>query len=169
MRRSESAEAYSALASRCSLARSAGDGCEAGNGGPDATVLSYEDFVSSLRIARAWAAARASLVKRIMVRVSRFQGSGIERRAHFDNAEATSLLSSGGRSRISFKLGVCSASERTTVLICWKRPLALQNCATAKPSLSSFALRSTSEIPRSRSYEPRATTFSLARFERAKP
>lgn len=67
MRRSESAEAYSALASRCSLARSAGDGCEAGNGGPDAIVLSYEDFVSSLRIARAWAAARASLVKRIMV------------------------------------------------------------------------------------------------------
>ena len=101
--------------------------------------------------------------------VSRFQSSGDKERAHFDNAEATSLLSSGGRARTFFQLGVCSASERTTVLICSKRPLALQNCATAKPSFSSFALRSMSEMPRSRSYVPRATTFSRARFERAKP
>jgi hypothetical protein len=68
MRRSDSAEAQSAEASKCSLARSAGDGCEAGRGGPGATVVSDEDLVMSLRIARDCADASVSLSKELWVR-----------------------------------------------------------------------------------------------------
>jgi hypothetical protein len=89
--------------------------------------------------------------------------------AHSDDARYTSLLSSGGREPPVCQPGVCSASERTVVLTCSKSPLALQNIVTANPSFSSLALRSTLEIPRSRSYVPRATTFSRARLKSAKP
>lgn len=66
MRKRDSAEAQSALASRCSLARSPGEGWEAGSGGPGETVLSYDDLVISLRIARDCADARESLCRRRM-------------------------------------------------------------------------------------------------------
>ena len=64
MRIRDSAEAQSEAASRWSLARRAGDGCEAGRGGPGETTLSYEDFVISLRIASDCAEARASLSRK---------------------------------------------------------------------------------------------------------
>lgn len=65
----------------------------------------------------------------------------------------TGLLSSGGLSIPSSQVAPLSfsASTRTVSATKAKTPPALLSSVTAKPSFSSFAFLSTSEMPRSRS------------------
>lgn len=84
---------------------------------------------------------------------------------------STSLRRSGGCGQLvpaaSARSRAASQSEQTSFAMCSKMPAALQSSVTAKPSRSSFARRSVSEIPLSVSYVPSDATTVRARLESA--